>query len=76
VSVLWNGLLRMTYSGEVTHRITLGGDRSAYACMYGGPGLGTLYICSAGPYDNEKARITRAGRIETIVTGFTGAGLD
>jgi sugar lactone lactonase YvrE len=76
VSALWNGLLRITHSGEVTHRIKQEGDRSAYACMYGGADHATLHICSAGPYDNEKARITRAGRIETIVTGFTGAGLD
>ena len=76
VAALWNGLIRITHSGELTHRIKLEGDRNAYACMYGGPDHGTLYICSAGPYDNEKARITRAGRIETIVTGFTGAGLD
>jgi sugar lactone lactonase YvrE len=76
VSVLWNGLIRMTHAGEVTHRIKLEDGRSAYACMYGGADHATLYICTAGPYDNEKARITRAGRIETIVTGFTGAGLD
>jgi len=76
VAALWNGLIRITHSGELTHRIKLEGDRHAYACMYGGPDHATLYICSAGPHDNEKARITRAGRIETIVTGFTGAGLD
>ncbi len=76
VAALWNGLIRITHSGELTHRIKLEGDRNAYACMYGGADHATLHICSAGPYDNEKARITRAGRIETIVTGFTGAGLD
>jgi sugar lactone lactonase YvrE len=76
VSVLWNGVIRITHDGEVTHRIKLEGDRSAYACMYGGPDGKTLHICSSGPYDNEKARITRAGRIETVVTGFSGAGLD
>jgi sugar lactone lactonase YvrE len=76
VSVLWNGLIRITHTGELTHRIKLEGNRNAYACMYGGADHATLYICSAGPYDNEKARVTRAGRIETIVTGFTGAGLD
>jgi sugar lactone lactonase YvrE len=76
VAALWNGLIRITLSGELTHRIKLEGDRNAYACMYGGADHATLHICSAGPFDNEKARITRAGRIETIVTGFTGAGLD
>ncbi|HEX4505848.1 MAG TPA: SMP-30/gluconolactonase/LRE family protein [Alphaproteobacteria bacterium] len=76
VAALWNGLIRITHTGELTHRIKQEGDRSAYACMYGGSDHDTLYICSSGPYDNEKARITRAGRIETIVTGFTGAGLD
>ena len=76
VAALWNGVIRITHSGEWTHHIKLEGDRSAYACMYGGPDHKTLHICSAGPYDNEKARITRAGRIETIVTGFSGAGLD
>jgi sugar lactone lactonase YvrE len=76
VSVLWNGIIRITHDGEMTHHIKLEGDRSAYACMYGGSDSKTLHICSSGPYDNEKARITRAGRIETVVTGFTGAGLD
>ena len=76
VSVLWNGIIRITHDGEMTHHIKMEGDRSAYACMYGGPDGKTLYICSSGPYDNEKARITRAGRIETVVTGFSGAGLD
>jgi sugar lactone lactonase YvrE len=75
VATLWNGVIRITHSGEMTHHIKLEGDRNAYACMYGGPDRKTLHICGAGPYDNEKARITRAGRIETIVTGFTGAGL-
>jgi sugar lactone lactonase YvrE len=76
VAVLWNGIIRITHDGDVTHHIKLEGDRSAYACMYGGTDGKTLHICSSGPYDNEKARITRAGRIETVVTGFSGAGLD
>jgi sugar lactone lactonase YvrE len=75
VSSLWLGVIRITHDGEWTHRIKLEGDRNVYACMYGGPDRKTLYLCTAGPYDNERARITRAGRIETIVTGFKGAGL-
>lgn len=75
VSCLWQGVIRITHEGEVTHRIKLEGDRSVYACMYGGPNRRTLYLCTAGPYDNERARVTRAGRIDTVVTGFTGAGL-
>ncbi|MDB5392743.1 MAG: SMP-30/gluconolactonase/LRE family protein [Rhodospirillales bacterium] len=75
VSCLWLGVIRMLHSGEVTHRIKPEGDRSIYACMYGGPDRGTLYLCTGGPYDNERARVTRAGRIDTVVTGFRGAGL-
>jgi sugar lactone lactonase YvrE len=74
-SCLWNGVIRITYDGEMTHKIRLEGDRNVYACMYGGPDRKTLHICSSGPYDHKKALITRAGRIETVVTGFTGAGL-
>ena len=75
VSCLWMGAIRITHDGTWTHRIKLEGDRNVYACMYGGADRKTLYLCTGGPYDNERARVTRAGRIDTIVTGFTGAGL-
>jgi len=76
VSCLWNGVIRITHDGTQTHHVKLEGDRNAYACMLGGADGKTLHICSSGPYDNEKARITRAGRIETVATEFMGAGLD
>jgi sugar lactone lactonase YvrE len=76
VSCLWNGLLRVTHDAVVTHKITLDAEHHAYACMYGGADKRTLHICTSGPYDHEKAKMTRLGRIETIETGFTGAGLD
>ncbi len=76
VSCLWNGLLRIRQDGIVTHKIALDAEHHAYACMYGGNDGRTLHICTAGPYDHEKAKLTRLGRIETIETGFTGAGLD
>lgn len=76
VSCLWNGVIRITHDGTQTHHVKLEGDRNAYACMLGGADCKTLHICSGGPYDNEKARVTRAGRIETVATEFTGAGLD
>ncbi len=76
VSVLWNGVIRITHDGTVTHKITLEDGYHAYACMFGGADKRTLHLCTAGPYDNELARKTRMGRIETLVPGFTGAGLD
>jgi sugar lactone lactonase YvrE len=76
VSCLWLGVIRILHDGTVTHRIAPEPDRSVYACMYGGADRTTLYLCTGGPYDNERARVTRAGRIDTIVTGFTGEGLD
>jgi sugar lactone lactonase YvrE len=75
IACLWLGVIRMLPDGEVTHRIAPEGERNVYACMYGGSDRKTLYLCTAGPYDNERARVTRAGRIDTILTGFRGAGL-
>ena len=76
VSCLWNGFLRVQHDGTVTHTIALDAEHHAYACMYGGHDRRTLYLCTSGPYDHEKAKVTRLGRIETTETGFTGAGLD
>jgi sugar lactone lactonase YvrE len=76
VAALWNGVIRITHDGTVTHKITLEDGYHAYACMFGGADRRTLYLCTAGPYDNELARKTRKGRIETLAPGFTGAGLD
>jgi sugar lactone lactonase YvrE len=76
VSALWNGLVRITHDGTVTHKITLEYGHHAYACMFGGADKRTLYLCTSGPYDNELAQKTRLGRIETVVPGFVGAGLD
>jgi sugar lactone lactonase YvrE len=76
VAALWHGVLRLTYDGTVTHRLTLQEGYHAYAVMFGGADKRTLHICTSGPYDHDRARETRMGRIETVVPGFTGAGLD
>lgn len=76
IAVLWNGVIRVTHDGTVTHHVTLAEGYHAYACMFGGTDKRTLHLCTSGPYDHELAREKRMGRIETLVPGFTGAGLD
>jgi sugar lactone lactonase YvrE len=76
VAALWHGVIRITEDGTVTHRLSLQDGYHAYACMFGGADKRTLYVCTSGKHDNELAIKTRIGRIETVVPGFTGAGLD
>jgi sugar lactone lactonase YvrE len=66
-------VLRVREGGEVTDRIPV--ETQAYACMLGGPGRRTLYICTAASSSPEQCRARASGRIETVEVSVPGAGL-
>jgi sugar lactone lactonase YvrE len=68
-----NEVVRVREGGEVLERISVG-ERQAFACMLGGPGRTTLYVCTAFDSEPEKCREQRAGRIEATVVEVPGAG--
>jgi sugar lactone lactonase YvrE len=70
-----HGVVRVVEGGEITHQLSLEEGRAAYACMLGGPGRRTLYLCTAEKHGHEKLRELKSSRIESIEVGFAGAGL-
>ena len=68
-----HGVSRVFEGGRVERVIALG-DRSAFACMLGGPDRRTLFLCTStgsGPAMAEKTD----GRIEIVPVDVPGAGL-
>ena len=66
-------VLRVREGGEVTDVVTID-RRGAYACMLGGPGRTTLFVCSAdasNPAETDSMR----GAIEVCEVAVPGAGL-
>ncbi len=68
-----NAVARFDRTGRETHRISTG-DFHAYACMLGGPGRTTLFICSAPTSEPGDAARLRQGRISTAPVDVPGAG--
>jgi sugar lactone lactonase YvrE len=66
-----NEVQRVREGGTVAERIAL--DRSAIACMLGGPDRRTLFVCTAKAHDPAETG-ARQGRIETIEVDVPGAG--
>jgi sugar lactone lactonase YvrE len=66
-------VLRVREGGEVTHRVDVG--RPAFACMLGGVGRQTLYICTASTSFPDKCRRRRDGRVESVRVRIPGTGL-
>lgn len=66
-----NEVLRVREGGAVTERIAF--DRSAIACMLGGPDRRTLFVCTAKALDPAETG-ARQGRIEAIEVEVPGAG--
>jgi len=63
-----NELIRVSPDGAVTARIHC--SRPPYACVLGGPDLGTLYVCVSDTWVPEVAREQHTGAILSIeVTG-------
>ena len=65
--------LRMLEGGEITARIATG--RGAYACMLGGEGRRTLFVCTADSHEPKRQRAERNARIEAFEVAVAGAGL-
>ena len=61
-------VLRVLEGGEVSDRIKIQDENSAYACMLGGPSRKKLFICTSNDSRTN-------GRIEVIEVEFPGAGL-
>jgi sugar lactone lactonase YvrE len=61
-------VLRVLEGGEISDRIKIQDENSAYACMLGGPSRKTLFICTSNDSRTN-------GRIEVIEVEFPGAGL-
>jgi sugar lactone lactonase YvrE len=68
------GVVRVEDNGEITHRITIGDGRYAYACALGGADGRTLFICTAGSYEPDRMAVKRSARIETVRAPFAGSG--
>lgn len=66
-------VLRVHEGGRVSRRIPVA--TQAFACMLGGPGRRTLYVCTAATSRPDECRAKRTGRIEATVVDVPGAGL-
>ena len=66
-------VLRVRSGGEVTHRVAV--STQAFACMLGGLGRRTLFICTAESSDPDECRAKATGRIEIVEVDVPGAGL-
>jgi sugar lactone lactonase YvrE len=65
-------VLRVQEGGNITHRLQV--STKPYACMLGGPGRRTLFICTAGSSDPREARAASNGKIEFIDVEVPGVG--
>lgn len=70
-----HGVIRVVEGGEITHRLTLEEGRAAYACMLGGEGRRTLFLCTSEKHGHDKLRELQSSRIEAVDVEFSGAGL-
>lgn len=66
--------LRIERGGCISHRVPTG-ERSAIACVLGGPERRTLYAITAATLSLHAAHGTRDGRIECVQVAVPGAGI-
>ena len=66
-------VVRVVEGGRVTDRVSTG-DAEAIACTLGGPGLRTLFVCTAGTFDPTRTTVERGGAIESVRVDVPGAG--
>lgn len=69
------GVIRVEEGGRITHRVTIGDGRFAYACALGGAAGDTLFICTGGAFDPVSHRTDGAGRIESVQVPVHQAGI-
>ena len=65
-------VLRVLEGGEIAARIPT--SQHAIACALGGPGRGTLFVCTAPAISRAAAQAKRGARIEMIDVPIAGAG--
>jgi sugar lactone lactonase YvrE len=65
-------LIRVKQGGAILARCTTRG--TPYACMLGGLGRRTLFVCSAETDDPDQAAQRKSGRIEQVEVVVPGAG--
>ena len=65
-------VIRVKQGGAILARCTTRG--TPYACMLGGHGRDTLYVCSAETDDPDQAARRKSGRIEQVKVAVPGAG--
>lgn len=75
-SCCWGpGVVRVEEGGNITHLVPSEGKRHPFACVFGGEGRRTLYICTAEGEEPYEAKERMSSRIEAVEVGFRGAGL-
>lgn len=67
-------VLRVAEGGEILDEVRTSDERQPFACMLGGEGRRTLFVCTAIDSEPAACRRLRAGRIEAVDVGVTGAG--
>ena len=65
-------VIRVKQDGDILARCTTRG--TPYACMLGGHGRRTLFVCSAETDDPDQAARRKSGRIEQVDVAAPGAG--
>lgn len=74
-SPISNQVLRVAEGGEVLTEIRTSDERQPFACMLGGDGGRTLFVCTALESEPEACRRHLAGRIEAVTVDVGHAGL-
>jgi len=67
-------VLRIREGGEVLEEVKVT-HPGAFACMLGGIGRTTLFVCTAPTHVPDEARVAHAGRIEVVDVEAPGIGL-
>lgn len=67
-----NECVRVKEGGEILQTVSTG-DRRCFACMLGGDGRGTLFLCVAEGFSGD-AMHRRTGAIEAVEVDVPGAG--
>lgn len=68
-----NEVIRTLPGGKITHRVKP--SQIPYACMLGGPGRKTLFICTAPTHVTPDVIDLKSGRIEVMAVDVGGAGI-
>jgi len=65
-------VMRVLEGGNITHRFRV--TTKPYACMLGGDGRRTLFVCTAGSSNPDEVRTDPTRKIEITEVEIPGAG--